>query len=76
MKIEYKKENKNGFRQVNFYQKESEKKDDTQTDLFLNYKREKKLNRRKFVSLVRATTRRALTHKIEKLSLNINQIKD
>lgn len=74
MKIEYTKENKKNLRQVNFYQKDTEKKSDTKSEKFLNFKREKGLNRRKFISLVRAVIRRAISHKIENLSFDYSQI--
>ncbi len=74
MKIQYTKENKKDFREVNFYQKDSEKKIDSKSQKFLNFKIEKELNRRKFISLIRAVIRRALSHKVENLSFDYSQI--
>ncbi len=75
MKIEYKKENKKNFRQINFYQKDEEKKIDTKTEKFLNFKVEKDLDRKKFISIIRSSVRRAISHKVKNLAFDYSQIK-
>lgn len=60
MKIEYIKNISRKIRQINFYQKDSEKKLDTQKESFLNFKISEELenlNRRKFISLIPAVRR-------------------
>ncbi len=76
MKIEYTKENKKDFREINFYQKESEKKIDEGDLKFMNFKVEKELNRRKFISLIRGAIKRAKTHGLEKISIPFEKIRD
>lgn len=75
MQIKYNKENKKDFCQVNFYKEESEKKLDTKSERFLNFKIEKEINRKKFILFIRLIIRKTLSDKIEKLSFDYEQIK-
>ncbi len=77
MKLHYAKQNKKDFRQINFYQKESEKKQDTKDNLFLNIALPKEpLTRMSFIRLVRLGVRRAILHKQEKISFSYQQLRD
>lgn len=76
MKLKYNKENQKDFRIINFYQKENEKKEDTKTEKFLNFKVEKFENISDFVLSVRGAILRAKTHKQEKISFNYSQIQN
>ncbi len=76
MKLKYAKQNKKDFRQINFYQKDSEKKQDTKNDLFLNIALPKEtLTRKSFIRLIRLGVRRAMLHKQEKISFSYEQLK-
>lgn len=75
MKIIYTKENKKGFRQINLYTKDSQKKTDTNSNQFLNFKTPKDLNRRKYISFIRSIVQRAQSHKLEKISFNYGLVK-
>lgn len=76
MKISYTEKPAKGVRQINLYAKDAEKKDDTKTNLYLNYKLPKKLTRRSYISLVRQIVERVKSHKLEKVSISFTQVKD
>ena len=69
MKITYQEAPKKGFRQINLYTKDSDKKSDTKSKLYLNFKIEKEYSRRGYITLVRSIVERAKSHKIEKVCI-------
>lgn len=75
MKLHYAKGNKKNFRKINLYTKDSEKKIDSNNELFLNIKIPDNLNRRSFIKFIRLIIKRAQLHKNENISFNYNQIK-
>lgn len=75
MKITYTQKNKKGFREINLYRKDSEKKYDFNDSLFTNIKIPDNLNRRSFVIFVRTIIKRVKTHKLENISINYDQIR-
>ncbi|PID83248.1 leucyl aminopeptidase [Candidatus Campbellbacteria bacterium] len=76
MKLKYNKENQKGFRMINFYQKENQKKEDTKNEKFLNFKTEKIESISDLVLSVRGAVLRAKSHKQEKISFNYSQIQN
>lgn len=76
MKLQYTEENKKGFRQVNLYKKDSEKKIDSKGELFMNVKITANLNRKTFIKFIRLIIKRAQLHKLENISFNYEQIKN
>lgn len=75
MKIKYTKKFDEKFRQINFYQKDEEKKNDSEKEKFLNFKIEEKYTRRKFILLIRSVIQRAKQHKQEKISFDYEQLR-
>ena len=76
MNIQYKSSVPNGARTIHFYIKDTEKKFDTKTAHYLNYKVEENHTRREFVTLVRSVVARAKQHKLEKVAIDLSQIKN
>ncbi len=75
MKIKCGKKILKDFRLVNFYQEDKEKKLDTKSEKFLNFKIEKELNLRQWRLAVRGVVMRAKQHKQEKIAFDYQQIK-
>ncbi len=75
MKITYTNKNKKEFRQINLYQKDSEKKIDTKNEFFTNIKVPEKLSQKETIRFIRSIMQRAKTHKLEKVSINYMQTK-
>ena len=75
MKISYKESPKKGFRQINLYTKDSDKKTDTKTHLYLNFKIEKEYTRRGYITLIRTIVERVKSHKLEQVCLAFADIK-
>ena len=75
MKIKYTQKRDLKKRQINFYQKDSEKRNDSETESFLNFKISENLNRRKFILLVRSVIKRIKSHEIDNISFDYSQIK-
>ncbi len=75
MKITYSKKNKKGVRQINLYQKNTDKKIDGKGELFTNMKVPEKLSQKAMIRFVRSMVQRAKTHKLERVALDYNQMK-
>lgn len=75
MKITYTDKPKKGSRQINLYTKDSEKKTDTKTKLFVNFKIEEEYTRRGYITLIRSLVQRAKAHKLEHVCLAFADIK-
>ena len=74
MKISYTDKPKKGFRQINLYTKDSEKKSDTKTNLYLNYKIKKEYTRRTYITLIRTIMERAKAHSLEHVCISFADI--
>jgi len=75
MKITYSEKPKKGFRQVNLYQKDSEKKADNASHLYLNFKIEQEYTRRGYITLIRTIVQRAKSHQLKKVCIAFADLK-
>lgn len=75
MEIKYIKENKTNIREINFYLKDFEKKENIQIKKYFNIKITDGLDRRKFISLIRSVVVKLKKDEINEIVFDYNQIK-